>query len=185
MPASLAESSIYPLRQELVNFHLVPYFAGSASHHPDCVNLSLLSLEPRDAILMATTNEPQQNQGTADVHYGPASQFYPEASNLRSYVNRVVDQLKRSDPDGLLRFRIEDSIRDLAQFGNRELRSRKDTPSGTRLPAQDLLISLVIIPDRSTNPVDQLDLDHVDFNTFLAHLRRKLFTSGDSMMSIW
>jgi hypothetical protein len=111
--------------------------------------------------------------------------FNPEASNLRSYVNRVADHLNRSDPNHPLRGYLEDCLHDLSHFRGKELQSRDKTPNTPGLRAQDLILSFVTISERLTQPVDQLSLGHVDFNTFLADLREKLFTSGDSMMSIW
>ncbi len=131
---------------------------------------------------MAAAGGGQQGPNVVNAFYGPAGHFNPEASNLRSYVNRVVDYLKRSDPNNLLVDYLEDSIYDLGHFGGKELRSKNAT---SRLRAQDLILSFATISERLSNPVDQLSLDNVDFNTFLASLRERLFTTSDSMMSIW
>jgi hypothetical protein len=136
-------------------------------------------------MLMAAVGGSQQGSNAVNAFYGPAGHFNPEASNLRSYVNRIADHLKRSDPNGPLRGYLEDCIHDLGHFGGKELQSQDETSHTPRLRAQDLILSFVTISERLSKPVDQLFLGHVDSNTFLADLREKLFTNGDSIMSIW
>nr|KAK5446842.1 hypothetical protein LTR18_002420 [Exophiala xenobiotica] len=133
---------------------------------------------------MAAVGGSQQDPNAVNAFYGQAGHLNPEASNLRSYVNRIADHLKRSDPNHPLRGYLEDCIHDLGHFGGKVLQSRDKTPNTPRLRAQDLILSFVTISERLSEPMDQLSLGHVDFDTFLADLRNKLFTSRDSMMSI-
>ncbi|KAK5303869.1 hypothetical protein LTR99_004324 [Exophiala xenobiotica] len=133
---------------------------------------------------MAAVGGSQQDPNAVNAFYGQAGHLNPEASNLRSYVNRIADHLKRSDPNHPLRGYLEDCIHDLGHFGGKVLQSRDKTPNTPRLRAQDLILSFVTISERLSEPMDQLSLGHVDFDTFLANLRNKLFTSRDSMMSI-
>ncbi|KIW30486.1 uncharacterized protein PV07_06228 [Cladophialophora immunda] len=132
---------------------------------------------------MADAVAEQQGRDMANVVYGPAGHFSPEVSNLRSYVQHVLDLLKQYDPNSQLRGYLQDSIHDLANFGRKKLQGRNTTPDAPKLATKDLMLSFVTIPQRSDSPVDQLSPDD-NLDKFLGEFRKKLFESGDAMMSI-
>ncbi len=92
---------------------------------------------------MAAQGADQQGRNAADTYYGPAGQFHPEVSNLRSYVEGILDHLKRFNPNSLLRNYLEDSMHDLANFQGKKLQSREETPQTPGLRVQDLILSFV------------------------------------------
>ncbi|KAJ9611706.1 hypothetical protein H2200_004890 [Cladophialophora chaetospira] len=134
---------------------------------------------------MAATDTDEQIQNAAATVYAPAGHFPLQASNMRAHVKGLVDRLNQISPWSPLQGYLEDSLHDLRNIEGKRLQSRVKTSSAQRLQARDLILSFVTISNGAETAVDQLESDdNVNFGTFLAEFRKKLFESDDVMMSI-